>query len=200
MDESDGDIASFFYYMGFAAKRAAPRRKKPLPLLTPEFREGLSTFTRRYFQDLFGRLKPPAVLVLDNYQEVPAESAFHDVIRDGLAEIPPQTNVLILSRHAPPASLARFRANDQMELIGWKDLILTTEEANDLVRLRGEGRSPALPGRARLPSPPPICRAATYPPSGIRWMRATAILPAFSTTWGLRPSGPRREERSPCRC
>jgi ATP/maltotriose-dependent transcriptional regulator MalT len=26
-DEGDGDIASFFYYMGLAAKRAAPRHR-----------------------------------------------------------------------------------------------------------------------------------------------------------------------------
>ena len=33
-DESDGDIASFFYYLGMAAQRAAPRNRKPLPFLT----------------------------------------------------------------------------------------------------------------------------------------------------------------------
>ena len=37
MDEGDGDIATFFYYLGLAAKKASPRKRKPLPLLTPEY-------------------------------------------------------------------------------------------------------------------------------------------------------------------
>lgn len=49
VDAGDADIASFFYYMGLAAKKAAPRYKKPLPLLTPEYLMGLSTFTERWF-------------------------------------------------------------------------------------------------------------------------------------------------------
>ena len=49
VDEGDGDLATFFYYMGLAAKKAAPRYKKPLPLLTPEYLLGIPTFTRRYF-------------------------------------------------------------------------------------------------------------------------------------------------------
>jgi ATP/maltotriose-dependent transcriptional regulator MalT len=56
IDEGDADISTFFYYMGLAAKRAAPRKKKPLPLLTPEYLAGIPTFTRRYFEELFGRL------------------------------------------------------------------------------------------------------------------------------------------------
>src|SRR3990170_4897273 len=50
VDAGDGDIATFFYYMGLAARKAAPHRKKGLPLLTPESLPGLSTFTRRYFE------------------------------------------------------------------------------------------------------------------------------------------------------
>jgi ATP/maltotriose-dependent transcriptional regulator MalT len=35
IDEGDGDLASFFYYLGLAAKTISPRSRKPLPLLTP---------------------------------------------------------------------------------------------------------------------------------------------------------------------
>jgi hypothetical protein len=35
VDERDADVATFFYYLGLAAQRAAPRKRKPLPLLTP---------------------------------------------------------------------------------------------------------------------------------------------------------------------
>lgn len=33
VDEGDSDPASFFYYLRLAAKRANPRKRKPLPLL-----------------------------------------------------------------------------------------------------------------------------------------------------------------------
>lgn len=60
VDEGDGDLATFFYYMGLAGKKAAPKHKKPLPLLTPEYLLGIQTFTKRYFEDLYGRLTPPS--------------------------------------------------------------------------------------------------------------------------------------------
>ena len=82
VDEGDADVATFFYYLGLAANQAAPRKRKPLPLFTPEYLQGIPAFTRRYFQEFFGRLKPPCAIVLDNYQEAPSDSAFHEVIRD----------------------------------------------------------------------------------------------------------------------
>src|SRR5574341_460287 len=44
VEEGDADFASFFYYLGLAAKQAAPRYKRPLPLLTPEYALGVPTF------------------------------------------------------------------------------------------------------------------------------------------------------------
>ena len=49
VDERDADLASFFYYMGLAARKAAPRIRKPLPLLTQEYLAGIPAFTRHYF-------------------------------------------------------------------------------------------------------------------------------------------------------
>jgi len=73
VDEGDSDIASFFYYLGLLGKQAAPRKKKDLPLLTPEYLLGLPTFTRNFFRELFSRMKPPGVLVLDNFQDAGEE-------------------------------------------------------------------------------------------------------------------------------
>src|SRR5215475_1832679 len=44
VDEGDADVATFFYFLGLAA----PGRRRPLPLLTPEYRQGLAIFTRRF--------------------------------------------------------------------------------------------------------------------------------------------------------
>src|SRR5215831_15571234 len=43
LDEGDADVATFFYYLGVAA----PRRRRPLPLLTSQYRPGLGLFARR---------------------------------------------------------------------------------------------------------------------------------------------------------
>jgi ATP/maltotriose-dependent transcriptional regulator MalT len=119
VDEGDHDIASFFYYMGLAAQRASPRKRKPLPFLTPEYLPGLPTFTKRYFENLYGRLNPGSVVVFDNYQNVPPESQFHEVIREGLSCLPDGINAFLISRSDPP---------------------LTSEETKGIACLRGRKR------------------------------------------------------------
>jgi ATP/maltotriose-dependent transcriptional regulator MalT/DNA-binding SARP family transcriptional activator len=138
VDEGDADPATFFYYMGQAAKKASPRKKKSLPLLTPEYLQGIPTFTHRYFENLSDRLKIPSILVFDNYQEVPSESPFHEIILNGLSRIPEGINVILISRHDPPRVLIRLRANQMMQMIGWDELRLTLEESAGVVRLRSK--------------------------------------------------------------
>jgi len=132
VDERDSDIATFFYYMGLAGRKAAPRKKKPLPLLTPEYLQGISKFTLRYFENLFSRFKVPYILVLDNYHWVPAGSNFHDVISDGLSTVPDGINVILISRHDLPPVLTRLHANGLMKMLGWDELRLTLEESTEI--------------------------------------------------------------------
>ncbi|MBM4330940.1 MAG: hypothetical protein FJ117_06875 [Deltaproteobacteria bacterium] len=129
VDPGDAHPATFFYYLGQAAQRASPRKRKPLPLLTPEYLEGISTFTLRYFEELYSRLNLPKphlnppipplqkggkgrfILVFDNYHEVPADSSLHEVILNGLSRIPEGINVILISRSDPPPALIRLREN-----------------------------------------------------------------------------------------
>jgi len=92
----------FFYYIGLAAKRASPRFKKPLSLLTPEYLMGIDAFTQRYFDQLFARLKPPFILVFDNDQNVSPDSGFHQVVGHGFSQVPEGVNVILMSRRVPP--------------------------------------------------------------------------------------------------
>ena len=137
VDENDADIATFFFYMRLAMPRVTPRRGTPLPLLTPEYLRGVLAFTRRYCKNLFERLKPPFVLVFDNYQEVPETAAFHEIIRAGVEELPPGAKVIFISRTDPPPVLARLRANEIMAIIGWNELRLIEEEARGIIMHRG---------------------------------------------------------------
>jgi ATP/maltotriose-dependent transcriptional regulator MalT len=182
IDEGDTDPATFFYYLGLAAKRAAPRKRKPLPLLTPEYLQGISTFTLRYFEELYDRLNPSIpplkkggiggdltkggtrkdlakggtrkglrvhsplekggtgglIIVLDNYHEVPANSSFHEIISNGLSRVPEGINVIMISRSEPPPALIRLRANHLMEVLGWDELRLTSDESKGIARLRAK--------------------------------------------------------------
>jgi LuxR family maltose regulon positive regulatory protein len=134
LDPGEGDVATFFYYMGQLVRDAED--DSPLPTLAPEYRGDLSAFSHRYFRELFSRMKAPFAVVFDNYQDVPAHSKFHDAIRDGLSEVPDGGTVIFISRGEPPASLARFRANQSIEMLSWDDLKLTRDESDQLVKSR----------------------------------------------------------------
>lgn len=135
IDSSDDDIASFFYYMGRAAKAAAPRHQGDLPLFTLEYSAGLATFAVNYFRDFFARLKPPGFLVLDNFQEASSDGPLQDALYMGLRQMPAKTNVIIISRQEPPPAFARARVSD-ISLLGWEALKLTEEESRGIVKLR----------------------------------------------------------------
>jgi ATP/maltotriose-dependent transcriptional regulator MalT/DNA-binding SARP family transcriptional activator len=136
LDKADADPATFFYYLGQAAKRASPRKRKPLPHLTREYLQGIPTFSIHYFENLFERLMIPSIMVFDNYQEVPAESTFHEIILNGLYRIPQGVNIILISRSTLPPPFMTLRANGVMESIGWNELRLTLKESAGIIRLR----------------------------------------------------------------
>lgn len=136
LDRGDGDAATFFYYLGLAAKKISPRAKTPLPLLTPEYLRGISTFSLRYFENLYQRLTPPSVLVFDNYHEVSTESPFHEIISNGLSNIPEGINVFLISRQGPPPALISLEANHLMGILRWNELRLTLKESSGIASAR----------------------------------------------------------------
>jgi len=144
LDEGDGDVATFFYYVGLAASELDEGRGEALPLLTPEYQRGLAVFTRRYFQALYARMKAPFAVVFDGYHEIPAFSRFHEVIRDALAELPEGGCAIIVSRGDPPPTLARLRVNRAVATIGWEDLRLTRDETASIAMQRWQ----KLPGES----------------------------------------------------
>jgi LuxR family transcriptional regulator, maltose regulon positive regulatory protein len=136
LDEGDSDLATFFHYLWLAVQKGVPRVKKPpLPHLTPEYLKGLSTFTRRFFEELYRRLRAPAVLVFDNYQEVPLDAALHEMLALGVSSVPPGMNIMVLSRTLPSAAWAQAQARRQMNFIGEESLRLTKSESRSIVRL-----------------------------------------------------------------
>ncbi len=142
MDKGDDDIATFFYYMGLAGKNAAPWEKDRLPMLTPEYLSGIAIFTRRYFENLYGRLRYPSTIVFDNYHELHPDSKLHELLAEGLAIAPDGINVIIISRINPPAVFSRLLAKDMIHFIGWDDIKFTMQESKKLIRARGFKKIP----------------------------------------------------------
>ena len=138
VDQDDSDVATFFYYMGQAVRKRGEDQYKTLPVMSPEYSGDVAAFARGYFRALYSTLKKPFAVVFDNCQEAPLRSRFYDIVMAALPETPKGGCVIIISREDPPANMARFRANQKMQLIGWNDLPLTSDELDGIARVRGE--------------------------------------------------------------
>ena len=136
LDPGDNEPASFFHYLGLAARKAVPTMRKPLPTLTPGYLPGLPLFSLRFFEMLYNRLKLPCTAVFDNYQVLAEASPIHLLLGQGLEHLPEGLTVFLVSRTQPPPVLARLRAHDQMALLQWEDLRLTAEETREIAALR----------------------------------------------------------------
>ncbi|MGH8678566.1 MAG: hypothetical protein ACREUQ_09480, partial [Burkholderiales bacterium] len=137
IDESDTDIASFFFHLELALAAHSTRKLARLPRLTPQHHSALPVFARRYFQALFKQFNRSFVIVFDSYHMVSPQSTLHDVVSLACAEIPADGSIVLISRSEPPASMVRMRANRTLEVIGWRDLRLTPEESSAIAAQRG---------------------------------------------------------------
>ncbi|MDH3976378.1 MAG: hypothetical protein OEV42_19095 [Deltaproteobacteria bacterium] len=133
LDEGDGDLAGFFYYMGLAVKEANPRKRKAMPLFTPEYMMGPTVFSRRYFEEVARRLPSHTCLVFDDYQLIPETSTFHNVLCEGIKSLSEIMRVIIISRSNPHEAWARLSASNKLKLIGWEDLRVTEKEATGIL-------------------------------------------------------------------
>lgn len=132
LDPGDADLATFFHYVAKAAENAAGRTRLKLPALTPEFMADVPGFTRRFFRELWSKVPSPGVLVLDNYQEVPANALLHQILPVALSEFPAATSLIAISREQPPQQFAREVTHNLMGHITWEELRLTHEETASL--------------------------------------------------------------------
>lgn len=161
IDEGEADIATFFHYLRLAASNINPRKGQSLPLLTFEYLQSVNVFARGWFEKLFDiitaqkpknkpkgkptgtamqadKTKPQAItshncIVLDNYQDVPEDSALHDMLAKGFEIIPEGINLVIISRSEPHPAFSRLKANNRVNIITWDDIRFTLEETRELV-------------------------------------------------------------------
>lgn len=133
VDSGDGDPSTFFYYLRLAACAAVDKPRVKLPLFTPAYSSDLPGFARRWFRELFSVLPRGAMLVLDNYQDAPADSAFPGLISAAAAEIPETATLIVISRSEPTSEFARFAADQKLSMLDWDELRLTLAETAAIV-------------------------------------------------------------------
>ena len=134
LDKDDADPATFFYYLGLAAKQSLPGQEVFLPLLTPEYLHDIPGFARRFFRQLFALLPRNSVVVLDNYQDLLDADVVNEVLRNVVSELPEGSNIIIIGRISPPPQLARLQVTGELEVIAWEDLRFSYDETEAIVR------------------------------------------------------------------
>ncbi|MEO8303756.1 MAG: BTAD domain-containing putative transcriptional regulator [Betaproteobacteria bacterium] len=77
------------------------------------------------------------MLVFDNYQELPHESALNGIFAALVEEIPQSGNLIVISRESPPDHMARALVSEKIVLLGWEHLRLTLDETAAIASSRG---------------------------------------------------------------
>lgn len=136
IDAGDDDLGTFFYYLAQAAPPSRRKREAPLPLLTPDYLADLPGFYRHFFRAFFARLTPPGLLVLDNYHELSPAAAMHTALESAVAEVPPDINVIAISRSEPPRNMVRLKSGERMTVMDWSQLRMTITETRAIAAER----------------------------------------------------------------
>jgi ATP/maltotriose-dependent transcriptional regulator MalT/DNA-binding SARP family transcriptional activator len=137
LDPDDTDVATFFHYLGHAARKLRDGDAPALPAFTPQHMQDVASFSRRFFRRLFAHAAPQTMLVLDNLHEAAGNTALREVLEAGLAQVPRHCCVIITSRSEPFAALARMRVSGELVCIDGDDLRVGPGEIEEIARLRG---------------------------------------------------------------
>ena len=104
VDPEDDDIATFFHYLGHAARKLEGGRAREFPAIAPAEGADVAAFARRFFRTLFARVKGPFALVFDNLHAVPAQGPLYKAIEAAISQVPRQSCFIVASRNEPPAT------------------------------------------------------------------------------------------------
>ncbi len=138
VDASDADLASVTHYLRLAAGDAPG---EPLPAFTAAHFAEFEAYARRFFEVFFDRFARPIVMILDNYQDVPVDSRFHELVAALFDQLPGHARAVVLSRADPPAALAKWSLHPQFATIDWREVQFRPDEAAALARSWGMERA-----------------------------------------------------------
>lgn len=129
LDAADQDPAVFFANLQWVARE---QFGVCIPALEPVHLADLRGFAQQAFRSFCEAGVAAAVLVLDDYHELPTNSPIHEALAAGLRELPVGWRVLVASRSALPPAFARHCVNGEIAQLGPGELRLTLDEAQAL--------------------------------------------------------------------
>ncbi len=133
LDRGDNEPTRFLAYLlaVLQALRSSPEKtalaspQRQLPILDEAVLTHLVNEIARY--------STPFSLILDDYHSI-TELCIHEAVTFILDNMPPNMNLMIISRQDPPLSLSRLRAREQIVEIRQADLQFTLDEAAAFLR------------------------------------------------------------------
>jgi LuxR family transcriptional regulator, maltose regulon positive regulatory protein len=140
LDAADADPATFMQSLDalWSSLVAAPTA---LPALRADDLADLAGWLRRRLVHMLPLLPPRWSLVLDNHQELPADSPLQDALARALAGLPAGVQWLFISRESPPSAYTNALARQQLVVIGADMLRFDDAETRALLRLHGRAES-----------------------------------------------------------
>jgi len=145
LDAGDGDPATFVQSLD-ALLESVAATALDLPPFCVDDEADIAGWLRRRLRLFMRHVEPPWVLVLDNYQELPAHSLLHDALAQGLGELPGGVQWVFISREPAPAAYARALLQQQLAVVDAAQLRFDDQETLALTRLHGhvDDVAPAL--------------------------------------------------------
>jgi LuxR family maltose regulon positive regulatory protein len=134
LDARDADPAVFFHYLREAVLRLSPRARARLPAFGPDNLANPGNYTRGFFEQLGTSLRPPLLLVLDNYQDLPDDSPLHELLAEGMRVLPDGMQILVLSRSEPRAAFASLMVAQRLTLLEGGTLAFTLAETRRIAQ------------------------------------------------------------------
>ena len=136
IDAGDADPASLFHYLAVAAAALGTTESGLLPRFVPEHLSDLPSFARLFFRALLAQLPERLILVFDNYQEAPENALLHGILYQAVAQVPPDSSVIVISRVEAPRHFVQLAAQGAMAAVGWDKLQLTLDEVRAIAAKR----------------------------------------------------------------
>lgn len=136
IDAGDVDVGTFFYYLGVAAEKSHRRHQWQLPFFNALYQQDITTFARRFFEQLCQGLRNKSVLVFDDYQQIAKNAQLHEIMCHAISAVPENIRVVVISRELPPPRFSRLQVHQQIRVIRWQELQLLPEESYKIINSR----------------------------------------------------------------
>src|SRR5260370_15042806 len=132
VDPDDADVATFFHYLGHAARKLDGTRVRDLPKFPEQPGSDVASFSRKFFRQVFSSAKTPFALVIDNLHLVAPELPLHAVLQEAFGQIPKNCCVIVTSRSESAAPLARLRVTGEVVCVSGENLRFDAQELTEV--------------------------------------------------------------------